>query len=95
MNGTTIRLLLALTCASGQRCCGPGTFKLRVRSAVPARFYLDDARGESGAPDGALVYMQRGERHFVVGNGFEIDLPSGSYILVAERGPEAARFEPP
>lgn len=72
---------------------GAGTFKLRVHSAEPARYYLDDSRGKAWAPQGSLVYERRGERHFVVRNGFEIDLPSGSYTLVAERGPEYRPFQ--
>lgn len=39
-----------------------------------------------------MVYRQRGERHFVVRNGFEIDLPPGRYDLLAERGPEYRHF---
>jgi hypothetical protein len=63
-------------------------FKLRVRSSEPARFYLNDVAGKAWTPGGAIVYVQRGERHFVARNGFEIDLPAGRYTLLAERGPE-------
>lgn len=87
-----LTVLLALTEAllcSGQ---AQDHFKLRVRNADPARYYLDDSGGKSWTPDGAIVYVQRGERHFVTRNGFEIDLPSGSYTLVAERGPEYRPF---
>jgi hypothetical protein len=91
-NGLFIAALLALTAAAPSSSDAPGGFKLRVRSAEPARYYLDDAHGKSWAPDGALVYVQRGERHFVMRNGFEIDLPSGSYTLLAERGPEYRPF---
>ena len=67
-------------------------FKLRVSSAEPARFYLDDSSGKAWAPAGAVVYVQRGERHFVVPGGFEIDLAPGKYTLAAERGPEYVPF---
>ena len=43
-----IRLLLALTLAGGGTGAAPGQFKLRVRSADPARFYLDDSRAKTG-----------------------------------------------
>jgi hypothetical protein len=68
------------------------TFTLRVSSSEPARFYLDDATGKAWSPSGAIVYVQRGERHFVAMNGFEIALPPGKYTLVAERGPEYRPF---
>jgi hypothetical protein len=86
------RLLLGLSLAAAGTSFEMG-FKLRVRSSDPARFYLDDSRGKSWVPEGALAYVQRGERHFVVRNGFEIDLPAGSYTLVAERGPEYIPFQ--
>jgi hypothetical protein len=68
------------------------TFRLRVRASQPTRFYLDDSAGKAWTPDGAIVYTRRNERHFVTKGGFEIDLPSGNYTLVAERGPEYAPF---
>lgn len=82
----TLFLLLAANIAAA-----PDRFTLRVRCADPARFYLDDSHGKSWTPD-AIVYVQRTERHFVTRNGFQIDLPPGSYTLVAERGPEYRRF---
>jgi hypothetical protein len=69
-----------------------GTFRLRVRTSQPARFYLDDRAGKAWTPDGATVYVQRGERHFVTKAGFEIELPPGNYNLAAERGPEYRPF---
>ncbi len=92
MNRYLIRLLMALTLAASGTGMNQGRFKLRVGCADPARFYLDESGGKSWAPDGASVYAQRGERHFVVRNGFEIDLPAGSYTLVVERGPEYRPF---
>jgi hypothetical protein len=91
-NGLFIAVLLAVTVAATSTGDTPDEFRLHVRSADPARYYLDDAREKSWTPEGALVYVQRGERHFVVRNGFDIDLPSGSYTLVAERGPEYRPF---
>jgi len=87
-----VRLLLVGTLAACSTRTAPDRFQLRVRCAEPARFYLDDSRGKSWAPEGAVVYVQRGERHFVVRHGFAIDLPAGSYTLVAERGPEYRPF---
>jgi hypothetical protein len=71
----------------------PGQFKLRVSCDGPSRFYLDDAAGKAWAPEGALVYANRGERHFVTKGNFEIDLPAGIYTLLAERGPEYRPFQ--
>lgn len=87
-----IAVLLAVAIAASNTGNASDRFHLRVRSTDPARYYLEDASGGSWTPDGALVYVQRGERHFVVRNGFEIDLPAGSYTLVAERGPEYRPF---
>ena len=70
----------------------PGRFKLRVRSQDPARFYLTDAAAKPWAPEGAIVYTQRSERHFVTKSGFDIDLPAGAYTLAVERGPEYVPF---
>jgi hypothetical protein len=67
-------------------------FRLRVSYSEPARFYLDDANGKSWAPDRAIVYRNRAERHFVTANGFEIELPAGTYTFTAERGPEFRPF---
>jgi hypothetical protein len=92
MMGNSIKLLLALTLVASTTSTAPVQFKLRVRSADPVRYYLDDSRGKSWSSDGALVYAQRGERHFITRNGFEISLPSGAYTLVAERGPEYRPF---
>jgi hypothetical protein len=86
-------LLTAIALAADSGATKPGSFKLHVRSAEPARFYLDDTHGKSWTPEGAIVYVQRGERHFVTKNGFEIDLPAGTYTLVAERGPEYLPFQ--
>lgn len=79
---------LALGCAGAAE----GQFKLRVRTPQPARFYLDDSSGKAWAPEGAIVYSRRDEKHFVVENGFEIQLPDGTYTLAAERGPEYRPF---
>ena len=68
-------------------------FRLRVEAPQPTRFYLDDSHGKAWAPAGALVYVRRTEKHFVVKNGFEISLPAGTYILKAERGPEYRPFQ--
>ena len=43
-----------------------GQFKLRVQSPQPTRFYLQDGNGKAWAPEGAIVYEKREERHFVV-----------------------------
>ena len=67
-------------------------FKLRVRAPQPTRFYLDDSHGKSWTPAGAIAYARRAEKHFVTANGFEIELPPGSYTLAAERGPEYVPF---
>jgi hypothetical protein len=85
-------LLLAVIVAASSTSTAASRFKLRVRCADPVRFYLDDSSGKSWAPDGAIVYTQRTERHFVARNGFEIDLPAATYTLVAERGPEYYPF---
>jgi hypothetical protein len=92
MSGSLVTLLLAVALSASSTGAAAGPFKLRVRSAHPARFYLDDSSGKPWAPEGAVVYVQRGERHFVVRDGFEIDLPAGRYSLVAERGPEYRPF---
>jgi hypothetical protein len=86
------RLLFALLAAVTMSAAQAGRFRLNVRCADPARFYLDDNAGKAWTPTGAIVYLQRGERHFVTRQGFTIDLPSGSYTLVAERGPEYRPF---
>ncbi len=70
-----------------------GEFRLRVRTTEPARFYLDDTQGNAWAPEGGIVYARRGENHFVVAKGFQIRLPSGTYTLVGERGPEYRPFQ--
>jgi hypothetical protein len=70
-----------------------GQFKLRVESPQPTRFYLQDGNGKAWAPEGAIVYEKREERHFVVKSGFDIDLPAGAYTLTAERGPEYRSFQ--
>lgn len=80
---------LALGCAAAAE----GQFKLRVQTPDPARFYLDDSQGKAWAPGGAIVYQRRSEKHFVVRNGFEIQLPAGTYTLIAERGPEFRPFQ--
>jgi hypothetical protein len=67
-------------------------FELRVRNPQPARYYLTDRDGKAWTPGGAVVYEKRSERHFVTGNGFDIQLPRGAYTLVAERGPEYRPF---
>lgn len=84
--------LLALTVADTNTGQTPDRFRLRVRNADSARYYLDDTRGQSWAPNGALVYRQRGEHHFVTREGFVVDLPTGTYTLIAERGPEYRPF---
>ncbi len=48
--------------------------------------------GKSWAPDDAVVYRNRGERHFVAPRGFVLDLPRGVYSLIAERGSEYRAF---
>jgi hypothetical protein len=85
---SVVAALLAV-CAGG---AAEGQFKLRVQAGQPARFYLTDNAGKAWAPEGAIVYTQRSERHFVVRNGFEIALPAGAYKLTAERGPEYRPF---
>jgi hypothetical protein len=91
MSRNFLRLLLGLTLVATSA-GDEARFKLRVRSSVPTRFYLDDTRGTSWVPEGAVAYVQRGERHFVVRDGFAIDLPTGLYTLIAERGPEYVPF---
>ena len=88
---TTIRWLLVLAAVMGSA-PGAGEFRLRVRNAAPARYYLEDASGTMRAPPGAVVYSMRGEQHFLTPAGFEIDLPAGRYTLLAERGPEYRSF---
>ncbi len=63
-------------------------FRLRVQSSQPARFYLTDSMGKAWTPGGVIAYSRGGEQHFVARSGFEIRLPSGTYTLIAERGPE-------
>ncbi|HET8550130.1 MAG TPA: CehA/McbA family metallohydrolase [Bryobacteraceae bacterium] len=92
MRSNLIGLLLAATVAASSTGTAADRFTLRVTTAEPARFYLIDSSGRSWAPEGALRYEQRGERHFIVRNGFEIELPLGSYTLIAERGPEYRPF---
>jgi hypothetical protein len=73
-------------------CAAHGQFKLRVEAPSPTRFYLDDSAGKAWAPEGSVVYQRRNEKHFVVRNGFEIQVPPGDYTLVAERGLEYRPF---
>ena len=91
-NSLFIAAMLVVAAAPTSTVSAPNGFKLRVDSADPARYYLDDPQGKAWAPKSAVAYMQRGERNFVVRNGFEIELPSGSYTLIAERGPEYRPF---
>jgi hypothetical protein len=59
----------------------------------PDRLRADFAsNGKSWAPDGAIRYARRDEKHFVVKNGFEMQLPPGAYTLIAERGLEYQPF---
>jgi hypothetical protein len=69
-----------------------GSFHLRVQTPAPTRFYLTDSHSKSWSPDAAIHYQRRGEDHFVVKNGFDIQLPPGVYSLIAERGPEFRPF---
>jgi hypothetical protein len=68
------------------------TFKLRVQSREPARFYLTDSAGKPWTPDRAIAYDRGDEHHFIMRGGFEIRLPSGTYNLVVERGPQYIPF---
>lgn len=92
MGNTLLKLLLASTLATNIAATEPPQFKLRVETDAPARFYLEDSSGKPWAPEGAVVYAQRAERHFVAKAGFQIDLPAGRYTLIAERGPEYLPF---
>lgn len=74
-----IAVLLASTLTATSTANAADAFKLRVRSADPARYYLQDAHRKSWAPDGALVYAQRSERHFIVRNGFEVGVDELTY----------------
>jgi hypothetical protein len=78
--------------ALGSAYAAEGQFTLRVQTSDPARFYLEDSHGKAWAPDGAIVYQRRGEKHFVTRSGFEIQLPPGAYNLIAERGTEYRSF---
>src|SRR5947199_9194225 len=69
-----------------------GSLHLRVETPAPTRFYLTDTHSKSWTPDAAIHYQRRGEDHFVVKNGFDIQLPPGVYSLLAERGPEFRPF---
>lgn len=91
-NTWLLRTLSIATLAFGCAGHAEDQFKLRVRAAQPTRFYLDDSKGTAWAPDGAIAYARRDEKHFVVKNSFEIQLPAGAYTLVAERGPEYVPF---
>lgn len=87
------RLLLALAAlALAPGSSAADSFQLHVRSAVPARYYLDDSHGKSWTPANAIAYERRAEKHFVVPNGFDIALPPGTYSFAAERGPEYHPF---
>jgi hypothetical protein len=55
---------------------------------VAARVYLTDLAGAPRTPPNAIVYDKRDEHHFVATGGFELELPSGDYRLVVERGTE-------
>jgi hypothetical protein len=68
------------------------SFHLRIQTPAPTRFYLTDSHSKSWSPDAAIHYQRRGEDHFVVQNGFDIQLPPGAYTLIAERGPEYRSF---
>jgi hypothetical protein len=68
-------------------------FRLKVDSAVPARYYLTGPGGKPYTPQGAIAYSRRAENHFITQAGFEIELPAGEYTLRAERGPEYRPFE--
>lgn len=87
-----LRRVLTATLAIAAAIAAEDRFRLRVRSAEPARFYLTDSNGRAWAPEGAIRYVQRAEQHFVVRNGFDMDLPVGRYTLEAERGPEYRPF---
>ena len=64
------------------------SFHFRVQTPAPTRFYLTDSHSKSWSPDTAIHYQRRGEDHFVVKNGFDIQLAPAAYTLIAERGPE-------
>ena len=55
---------------------------------VAARVYLTDVAGAPRTPPNAIAYDKRDEHHFVATGGFELELPSGDYRLVVERGTE-------
>ena len=89
---TLLPLCLAAALAIHVDAAAAGQFKLRVRSALPARFYLNDIRGKPWTPPNTIAYERSGESHFIANEGFEIELPSGVYTLAAERGPEYRPF---
>jgi hypothetical protein len=55
---------------------------------VAARVYLTDLTGAPRTPPDAIAYDKRDEHHFVATGSFELELPSGDYRLVVERGTE-------
>ncbi len=59
-----------------------------TRQAIPARFYLTDAKGTPITPTGLIAYHKGGEHHFVAPGPFEAELAPGRYRLVSERGAE-------
>lgn len=68
-------------------------FRLKVDSAVPARYYLTGAGRKPFSPSGAIAYERGPERHFIAEKGFEIELRPGAYTLRAERSLEYRPFE--
>lgn len=89
-------LLVSLACFAVAGAVSAGTLSVKILdengSPAPARVYLTDSSGQLQVPAGMIVYKRTrnvSEEHFVPPSGaFKIDLRSGVYHLVVERGKE-------
>ena len=96
----TRRLSAHRTAAVGRRARsdGPPPTRVRIetrdretRQAIPARFYLTDAKGTPITPTGLIAYHKGGEHHFVAPGPFEAELAPGRIDWLPSAAPSTFR----